>query len=60
MSKICSHTNRRKIAIMRQMFKWIFDYEDSVSKFAFIPGKRKLLFNQKEQSIHDIDETGSR
>ena len=41
-----------------RFFKWTFDYEDGVCKFALIPGKRKLLFNQKEQSIHDIDETG--
>jgi hypothetical protein len=40
-----------------QFFNWYFDYERGVCKFELIPGKRKLLFNQKEQSIHSIDET---
>ena len=40
-----------------QFFNWYFDYENGVCKFDLIPGKRKLLFNQKEQSIHAIDET---
>ena len=40
-----------------QFFNWCFDYEHGVCKFDLIPGKRKLLFNQKEQSIHAIDET---
>ena len=40
-----------------QFFNWRFDYERNVCTFDFIPGKRKLLFNQKEQSIHAIDET---
>ena len=39
-----------------QFFNWHFDYENGVCKFDLIPGKRKLLFNQKEQSIHAIDE----
>ena len=39
-----------------QFFNWNFDYENGVCKFALIPGKRKLLFNQQEQSIHAIDE----
>jgi len=39
-----------------QFFNWNFDYENGVCKFELIPGKRKLLFNQKEQSIHAIDE----
>ena len=38
-------------------FNWSFDYENGVCKFDLIPGKRKLLFNQKEQSIHAIDGT---
>ena len=38
-----------------QFFNWHFDYEGSVCRFDIIPGKRKLLFNQKEQSIHAID-----
>ena len=40
-----------------RFFNWNFDYENNVCKFGLIPGKRKLLFNQKEQSIHAIDET---
>ena len=39
-----------------QFFKWVFDYENGTCKFGLIPGKRKLLFNQQEQSIHAIDE----
>jgi len=31
------------------------DYENNICRFDLIPGKRKLLFNQKEQSIHAID-----
>ena len=41
-----------------QFFNWIFDYENGVCRFDLIPGKRKLLFNQKEQSIHAIEESG--
>jgi hypothetical protein len=40
-----------------QFFNWQFNYEKGVCKFELIPDKRKLLFNQKEQSIHAIDET---
>ena len=40
-----------------QFFNWNFDYENGVCKFDLIPGKRKLLLNQKEQSIHAIDDT---
>jgi len=40
-----------------QFFNWNFDYENGVCIFDLIPGKRKLLFNQKEQSIHAIDGT---
>ena len=40
-----------------QFFNWHFDYGIGVCKFELIPGKRRLLFNQKEQSIHAIDET---
>ena len=39
-----------------QFFTWHFDYENGVCKFDIIPSKRKLLFNQKEQSIHAIDD----
>jgi hypothetical protein len=37
-----------------QFFNWNFDYESGVCRFNLIPGKQKLLFNQKEQSIHAI------
>jgi len=40
-----------------QFFNWNFDYEANTCKFSLISGKRKLLFNQQEQSIHAIDET---
>ena len=40
-----------------QFFTWVFDYKNGICKFDLIPDKRKLLFNQKEQSIHAIDET---
>lgn len=40
-----------------RFFNWHFDYENNICKFELIPGKRKLLFNQKEQSIHAIDDT---
>jgi len=40
-----------------QFFNWHFDYENDICRFHLIPEKRKLLFNQKEQSIHTIDET---
>jgi hypothetical protein len=40
-----------------QFFNWHFDYENGVCKFDLIPGKRKMLFNQAEQSIHAIDDT---
>ena len=39
-----------------QFFNWNFDYENGVCRFDLIPGKRKLLFNQKEQSIHALDD----
>ena len=39
-----------------QFFNWQFDYENGVCKFDIISSKRKLLFNQKEQSIHAIDD----
>ena len=38
-----------------QFFNWEFDYEDGVCRFELIPDKRKLLFDQKEQSIHSLD-----
>jgi len=39
-----------------QFFNWNFDYENGVFRFDLIKGKRKLLFNQQEQSIHAIDQ----
>jgi hypothetical protein len=39
-----------------RFFNWYFDYENGVCKFDLIPGKRKMLFNQKEQSIHAVDD----
>jgi len=39
-----------------RFFNWHFDYENGVCKFELIPGRRKLLFNKQEQSIHAIDE----
>jgi hypothetical protein len=38
-----------------QFFNWNLDYAKGVCGFDLIPGKRKMLFNQKEQSIHSID-----
>ena len=37
-----------------QFFNWYFDYKNGVCKFDLIPDNRRLLFNQKEQSIHAI------
>jgi len=39
-----------------QFFNWNFDYGSNVCRFDLIAGKRKMLFNQKEQSIHAIDD----
>ena len=35
-----------------RFFNWNFDYENGICKFDLIPGKRELLFNQQQQSIH--------
>ena len=35
-----------------------FDYADGICRFDLIPGKRELLFNDKVQSVHAVDETG--
>jgi len=40
-----------------QFFNWHFNYEEGICKFELIPGKRKALFDRKEQSIHAIDDT---
>ena len=39
-----------------QFFNWHFDYENGVFRFDLVQGKRKLLFNRQEQSIHTISE----
>jgi len=38
-----------------RFFNWHFDYENGVCNFDLIHGERKLLFNQKEQSIHAVE-----
>ena len=38
-----------------RFFNWHFDYESGICRFDLIQGKRKLLFNHEEQSIHAID-----
>jgi hypothetical protein len=38
-----------------QFFNWIFDYEHGICKFDLIPDKRRMLFNNQEQSIHSLD-----
>ena len=43
-----------------QFFNWEFNYEQNVCQFTLIPGMRKLLFNQKEQSMHSMDEIESK
>jgi hypothetical protein len=37
-------------------FNWEFDYENGVCKYDLIPDKRKATFNQKDQSMHSLDE----
>jgi hypothetical protein len=37
-----------------RFFNWVFDYENNVCRFDLIPGKRQLLFNQAEQSVHSV------
>jgi hypothetical protein len=39
-----------------RFFNWIFDYGRGICKFSLIPGKRRLLFNSQEQSIHSVDD----
>jgi len=39
-----------------QFFNWHFDYENEVCRFDLIEGKRRLLFNHEEQSIHSIND----
>ena len=38
-----------------QFFNWEFDYGNSVCRFDLILSKRRLLFNQNEQSMHVVD-----
>lgn len=37
-------------------FNWDFNYESGFCGYDLIKGKRKTLFNQKEQSMHSLDE----
>ena len=39
-----------------RFFNWHFDYENGICSFELISGKRQLLFDGKEQSIHSIEE----
>ena len=39
-----------------QFFNWEFNYEQDVCRFELISGKRKMLFDQNEQSMHSIDD----
>jgi len=39
-----------------QFFNWEINYEKDICRYELIPGKRKVLFNQKEQSMHSLDE----
>jgi len=41
-------------------FNWEFDYENGVCKYDLISGKRKTIFNQKEQSMHSLDEINNK
>jgi hypothetical protein len=41
-----------------QFFNWHFDYEHDICRFGIIPGKQRLLFNQKTQAIHELAEDG--
>jgi hypothetical protein len=36
-------------------FNWELDYENDICRFNLIKGKRSILFNQKEQSMHSLD-----
>ena len=37
-------------------FNWEFDYKNGICRYNLIPGKRNILFNQKEQSMHSLDD----
>lgn len=39
-----------------RFFHWTFDYALDVCRFDLIPGKREMLFNQEEQSIHTVEQ----
>jgi hypothetical protein len=38
-----------------RFFNFEFNYEQEICKYSIIPGKRQLIFNQKEQSIHAVE-----
>ena len=40
-----------------QFFDWHFDYKSGFCRFYLIPERRRLLLNQKEQSIHAADKS---
>jgi len=39
-----------------RFFNWEFDYMHNICRYKLIAGKREILFNQKEQSIHTVDD----
>ena len=39
-----------------QFFNWHFEYGKMQCSYALVPGKRKTLFNNLEQTIHAVDE----
>ena len=39
-----------------QFFDWHFEYGRMQCRYELVPGKRKMLFNRLEQSIHSVDE----
>jgi len=39
-----------------KFFNWQFEYENDICRYELIPGKRNAAFNQKEQSMHSLDE----
>jgi len=42
-----------------RFFNWEFNYERGICRFELIPGMRIILFNQKVQTIHSMDELES-
>jgi len=41
-------------------FNWQFEYENDICRYSLIPGKRKTLFNHKEQSMHSLDDLSNK